>query len=131
MPSHRFRLLPGDYCIAKLPPGAEVQPPQEATPFHSVTRTAEETSVICETRHAPAGAELSPGWRGLALVGPFAFEETGVLASVAAPLAEAGVSVMAIATYDTDTLFVPAPDLPAALAALESAGHVLEPPSRG
>jgi len=41
-------------------------------------------------------------------------------------LAEAGVSVMAIATYDTDTLFVPAPDLPAALAALESAGHVLE-----
>ena len=62
----------------------------------------------------------------MALVGPFAFEETGVLASVAAPLAEAGVSVMAIATYDTDTLFVPAPDLPAALAALESAGHVLE-----
>jgi len=124
MPSQRFRLLPGDYCIAKLSPGAEVPQPME-TSFHSVTRTAEETSVICEARLAPPGAELSINWRGIALIGPFPFEEAGVLASVVAPLAEAGISVMAIATYDTDYLFIPVADLPAALAALESAGHVL------
>jgi hypothetical protein len=126
MPSHRFRLLPGDYCIAKLPPGAEVPMPQGETPFHSVTRTAEETSVICESRLAPPGAELSTGWRGIALAGPFAFEETGVLASVVSPLAEAGISVMAIATYDTDTLFVPSAELERAAKALVSAGHLLE-----
>jgi hypothetical protein len=125
MPNHRFRLLPGDYCIAKLRPGAEVPSPQGDTPFHSVTRTADETSVICETRLAPPSAEVSEGWRGIALIGPFPFEETGVLASVVAPLAEAGISVMAIATYDTDILFVPAASLPAALAVLESAGHML------
>ena len=110
MPSHRFRLLPGDYCIAKLPPGAEVPMAQVQTSFHSVTRTADETSVICETRLAPPGAELSLGWRAIALIGPFPFEATGVLASVVAPLAEACISVMAIATYETDYVFVPSPN---------------------
>jgi hypothetical protein len=126
MPSHRFRLLPGDYCIAKLPSGVEVPPAQQETPFHSVTRTAEETSVICESHFAPSGAQLSQGWRGIALIGPFPFEESGVLASVVSPLAEAGISVMAIATYDTDTLFVPSAELERAAKALVSAGHLLE-----
>jgi hypothetical protein len=126
MPSHRFRLLPGDYCIAKLPPGAEVPPPQGETPFHSVTRTGEETSVICETRLAPTGAKLSPGWKGISLIGPFPFEETGVLASVMSPVAKAGISVMAIATYDTDYLFVPSSEMEMAVKALVLAGHLLE-----
>jgi hypothetical protein len=49
--------------------------------------------------------------------------EIGVLAGLAAPLAEAKVSLLAISTFDTDYLLVSEKQLQAAIAALRSAGH--------
>ena len=66
-----------------------------------------------------------PGWRCLQVAGPLDFALTGVLASLAQPLAAAGVSIFAISTYDTDYLLVPDEALDASLAALRSAGHTL------
>ena len=71
----------------------------------------------------PAGIHHEGGWRVLAVRGPLAFELTGVLASLASPLAAAGVSIFALSTFDTDYLLVPGDRLETALAALEAAGH--------
>ena len=57
--------------------------------------------------------------------GRLAFTLTGVLASVAAPLAKAGISIFAVSTYDTDYLLVSDKDLREAAQALESAGHAI------
>ena len=54
----------------------------------------------------PEGALVQRGWRGLQVVGPLDFALTGGAAALTAPLAEAEVSVLPIATYDTDYLFV-------------------------
>ncbi len=56
--------------------------------------------------------------------GPLDFSLTGVLASLAGPLARAGIPIFAISTFDTDYLLVKAANLEAAIAALESVGHV-------
>jgi hypothetical protein len=56
-------------------------------------------------------------------VGPFDFSETGVIASVAGPLAEAGVSISVLATYDTDYLFVRNDALENTAEILQAAGH--------
>ena len=56
---------------------------------------------------------------------PIPFEEVGVLAGLAAPLAAAGVSVLAVATHDTDWLLVPARDVERAAAALAASGCVI------
>jgi len=48
---------------------------------------------------------------------------TGVLAGLTAPLAAAGISVFAIATYDTDHLLVRERDVDLAVVALRNAGH--------
>jgi hypothetical protein len=53
------------------------------------------------------------------------FELTGVLASLASPLAEAGVPLFALSTFDTDYLLIPGKDLERALSALAAAGHRL------
>ena len=45
--------------------------------------------------------------------------------SLASPLAEPGVSMMPVATYDTDYVFVRTPQLAQAIAALRSAGHTV------
>ncbi len=65
------------------------------------------------------------GWRGLKVAGPLDFALTGVLASLAGPLAEAGVSIFAISTYDTDYLFVREEQLGAAIDALRRAGFAI------
>jgi hypothetical protein len=47
----------------------------------------------------------------------------GVLASLVQPLAESGISVFAISTFDTDYLLVKVADLQRAINALRQNGH--------
>ena len=61
--------------------------------------------------------------RLMQIEGKLAFAMTGVLSSLATPLAEAGISIFAVATYDTDYLLVRDEDLQEATKALEAAGH--------
>ena len=101
-----LELLPEPLSVCRLAAGAPLPEwAAHARPFCSVTRTAEELSVICATAEVPAVSALvarEDGWRALRLVGPFAFTEVGVLLRVAAPLADAGVGILPVATFDTD-----------------------------
>jgi hypothetical protein len=54
------------------------------------------------------------------------FTLVGVLASLTAPIAKAGVGVFAVSTFDTDYLLVKEAEFPAAVAALRGAGHRVE-----
>jgi hypothetical protein len=57
------------------------------------------------------------------VAGPLDFALTGVAAALTAPLAAAEVSVLPVATFDTDYLFVREAALDRATAALRAAGH--------
>ncbi|HMV26161.1 MAG TPA: ACT domain-containing protein [bacterium] len=74
--------------------------------FFSVTRTDEELSIVCKQILVPPDARAEHGWRAFKIVGPIPFEMTGVLASVIAPLGEAGISIFAVSTFDTDYILV-------------------------
>ena len=117
-----LRLLPGELAVWKLPADA-APPPLPDGAFGSLTRTAEELSGVSPAAEAPPGAAVEAGWRCLAVEGPLAFELTGVLASLAAPLADAGVPIFVISTHDTDYLLLKSRDLERARAALDRAGH--------
>lgn len=92
-------------------------------PFHAITRTPRELSIVCPEDLVPAGVRSEKGWRCLSLAGPIAFTETGVLSSLATPLAEAGIGIFVISTFDTDYVLVAVSRLEAAVRALEGAGH--------
>ena len=113
-------------AIVRLEPVAAVPDWAMQGAFFSITRTHDELSIVCEDSHVPKGVESQRGWRALKVQGPFALSEVGVLASLATPLAIAGVSVLAIATYDTDYLLVSGTQLAAAIAALREAGHQIK-----
>jgi hypothetical protein len=118
-------LLPERFAISRLAADAPI--PQWATqgPFFSVTRTGDELSVVSELSRVPVGVHSQPGWRVLKVHGPFVLSEIGVLSSLAAPLAEAKISLFAVSTFDTDYLLVASETLSAAIAALERAGHTI------
>jgi hypothetical protein len=116
-------LLPQKFSVCKLIPDAAVPQWAERGAFCSVTRTAEELSILCESRFVPSEVKSEKGFRCFKLQGPFPFEMTGVLASVLAPLAKARVSIFAVSTYDTDYVMVKEKQLAKAEKALRAAGH--------
>lgn len=127
MPAHqlRLRLLPATFAICRLEPHAAVPPWLPQRGFSAVIRTAEELAIYSEESAVPEDVLAARGWRAFELVGPFDFDETGVIASVAGPLAEAGISVSVLATYDTDYVFVREDALENAAEVISAAGHHL------
>jgi hypothetical protein len=122
--THRLLLnvLPESYAVCRLAAG-EPFPAWAAGGFVSLTRTTDELSVVCRQGLPPEGVRREEGWRLLRVSGPLDFSLIGVLASLLAPLAEAGVGVLAISTFDTDHLLVREEGLGRAVQALRHAGH--------
>jgi hypothetical protein len=120
----KLLVLPDRLAICRLAPDATVPSWAWEGAFVSVTRTADELSIVCAEPCLPDHLEaVERGWRALRVAGTLDFALVGILARLAAPLAEAGVSIFALSTFDTDYLLVRAADLDTAVAALRSAGH--------
>jgi len=113
-------------AICRLDGDAALPPWATAGPLFSITRTPEELSIVCCQDVVPEGTPCERGWRCLRVAGTMPFSAVGVLASLTAPLAEAGVSLFAISTFDTDYLLVKEADFDKAIAALEKAGHSIK-----
>lgn len=122
-PRFELSLLPGRFAISRLAPTMAV--PEWATQgcFSSITRTREELSIVSEHSLVPAELPSQSSYRVLKVHGPFALTEVGVLSALASPLAEAGLSLFAISTFDTDYLLVASETISAAITALEQRGH--------
>jgi quinol monooxygenase YgiN len=113
---------PGELAVCRL--AADSPAPAWATgPIVSVTRAGTELSVICDATAVPPEIGREAPYRALKVAGPLDFRLTGVLASIAGPLAAAGVPILAVATYDTDYVLVRAAELDTACRALRAAGH--------
>ena len=119
----RLSVLEDRLAICRLAPDSEVPSWATEAGFFSITRTTDELSIVCPAPNIPDEVICESGWRALVLEGPLDFSLVGILASVATPLAEAGVSVFAISTYDTDYLLVQEDSLGTAVAALRESGH--------
>ena len=123
--SHRFSVLRGRYAIARISRRASVPEWADAArgAFHSITRTLDELSVVCAETAVPKSVHAERGWKAIKLLGPFSFDQVGVLASVANPLAASGVSIFAVSTFKTDYILVKDDQLGRAVSALKGAGH--------
>ena len=114
--------LPGTLAICRLAAGDPIPAWARGT-FTSITRTADELSIVCEAAAVPENVRSDAGWRGLRVSGSIAFETTGVAAALVAPLAAASISVFLVATFDTDYLLLKAERFDTALSILRAAGH--------
>ena len=123
----KFRWIEGLFAVVRLPSDAPVPEWAQAGPFISITRNSDELSIVCRQENVPLDVRGDHSWVCLKLEGPFAFSEVGGLASFINPLAESGVPVFAISTFDTDYVLISEEFMGTALAALNRAGHQLIP----
>ena len=117
--------LPGSFAICKLDKDAALPAWATAGNFFSITRTTDELSIVCSQSDVPEDVPCERDWRCLRVAGTMAFSVVGVLASLVTPLAEAGISVFALSTFDTDYLLVKEKDLENAVVALRQYGHTV------
>src|SRR5579872_2375383 len=115
-------LLEVRLAICRLAAGAEIPNWAFSGQLSSVTRTAEEMSIVCAEDQVPAGVRHEAGWRAIKVAGTFDIGLTGILESIARPLAEAGVSIFALSTFDTDYVLVKDASLEVAIKALKETG---------
>lgn len=123
--SYQLNLLPEVMALCRLAPGMPIPEWTASASLLNITRTAEELSILCDSHLVPSNVKVEGGWRVFKMIGPLEFTMVGVLASVLNPLAEAGITILAVSTYDTDYILVTEPDLKAAKAALHAAGHLI------
>lgn len=100
-----LEVLSETFGICKLRPGPVPAWATEPS-FHFIAGTPDELSVVCPESAIPERIPRESGWRCLRVRGPLDLSLTGVLASLAGPLAEAGISIFPISTHDTDYLLV-------------------------
>jgi uncharacterized protein len=112
-----------ELAVCQLAPDAEIPSWATRSAFQAIVRSPGETTIVCAAELVPSDVRSQKGWRCLGLAGPIPFTETGVVSSLAVPLAAAGVGIFVISTFDTDYLLVPGPRLEDAVRALEAAGH--------
>ena len=126
MPSLNLSLLSETYSVCRLPAGEPVQPLPSGS-FSLLVQAPDETTLVCALDDAPLRAEIDEGWRCFRIDQSFDFSVPGILASVLAPLAKAGIGIFATSTFSTDYVLVKARDLDPAIDALRAAGHVVSP----
>jgi hypothetical protein len=116
-------VLEPELAVCKIGPDQSIPPWSTKGQFFSLTKTADELSIVCEQSQVPQGVESEAGWRALKVLGPLDFGLTGILASIANPLAAASISIFALSTFDTDYVLVKASQLELAQTVLSKAGY--------
>jgi hypothetical protein len=126
--THRLALtpLPDTFAVCRLDQDAPVPAWASSGQFFSITRTADELSVVCPQAFVPDDVRCERGWRCLRVARTMDFSMIGVVASLVTPLAEAGISVFVVSTFDTDYMLVKENELARATVALLEAGHQVE-----
>ncbi|MEJ2599302.1 MAG: ACT domain-containing protein [Anaerolineales bacterium] len=121
-----LELLSWRLAVCKLPLDATLDLPGRLAEFWTYMATPEEHTLVClediVEQSLPAGTQAETGWRALRVAGSLDFSLVGILASIANPLAVAGVSIFALSTYDTDYVLIKEIDLDRAIEALGAAG---------
>jgi hypothetical protein len=118
-------LLADTFAICRLGSSAPIPSWVTNGDFFSITRTPDELSIVCRQSDVPSEIQSERDWRYLQVNGPLDFSLTGILASLATPLANAGISIFAISTFDTDYLLVKEIHRDKAIDVLRQAGHLV------
>jgi len=116
-------VLEDTFSVCRLAPDAGIPRWVPTKGLVSITRTAEELSIVCQSEAVPDGVRSERGFRVLKIEGPFDFSLTGILLAVIGPLGDAGISIFAVSTYDTDYVLVKKNDLTTAVSVLQASGH--------
>ncbi len=118
-------LLPQALAVCRLAPYEEIPIwALQQRSLLSITYTDDELSIVCSASSVPADIRCEKNWNAIKVRGPLDFSLTGILASLAVPLAVENIPLFVLSTFETDYILVKEQYVERAKNALESHGHV-------
>lgn len=116
--------IDGDFSVCKVVDFSQVN---WHTDYCFTGKTDEENSLVCLTADVPAlTIAREDGWKAFRIQGTLDFSLVGILARISALLAQSGIAIFALSTYNTDYVLTKAADFLPALALLRDAGYQIE-----
>ena len=110
-----------DFSVCQVPDYSLVNLDSKYT---FIEKTDEEKSLVCITSEVPANVlKRDDGWKAFRIQGILDFSLIGILAKIAGILADNGISIFAISTYNTDYILVKEENYPKALEILGASGY--------
>ena len=94
--------------------------------YSFIGKTDEEKSLVCITDEVPANViQQDDGWKAFRIQGVLNFSLIGILAKIAAALADNGISIFAVSTYNTDYVLMKKENYQKALDVLKALGYMI------
>ena len=119
-----LELLPETFAVCKVNDLTQVD---WHLPYCFAGHTDTECSLVCREQDVPENAiKIEYGWRCFRIQGMLDFSLVGILADLSKVLADAGIAIFAISTYDTDHILVSAKQCDQAQQALRAAGYAMK-----
>ena len=116
-----IKVLPYSFSVCKVTDYSLVNLDVQ---FTFTGRTDEEKSLVCLTANVPTNTlEREDGWRAFRIQGILDFSLIGILAKISNILAENGIGIFAISTFNTDYILTKEENHQKAITALLHAGY--------
>jgi uncharacterized protein len=122
-----LKVTPWHLSLAQLPHGSDCDWAKSSA-FYTISQTAEELSVVCETSLIPQSIKQQKNWRAFYIDGVLDFSLVGILAKISSILAAAEISIFAISTYNTDYILIKEEKLEPAIEVLRGKGYQIIAP---
>lgn len=92
--------------------------------YSFIGKTDEEKSLVCVTSEVPANVmQRDDGWKAFRIQGVLDFSLIGILSKIATILADNGISIFAVSTYNTDYVLIKKENYQKGIDVLQAAGY--------
>ena len=92
--------------------------------YSFIAKTEEERSLVCITKEIPSNViRRDDGWKAFCVQGVLDFSLIGILSEISTILAEHGISIFAVSTYNTDYILIKDTNYEKALEVLKFSGY--------
>jgi len=119
----KLKVINEEFTVCKLKDYSQID---ISEPFVFTGSTDEEKSLVCPTRLVPSEViERSDGWKALRIEGILDFSLIGIIAKISAVLADSGIGIFVVSTFNTDYILTQADRFEMALRLLSDAGYCI------
>lgn len=118
-----IKVLDYDFSVCKVEDYSLVDLSAE---FCFMGKTDEEKSLVCLTDKVPDNIiEREDGWKAFRIQGVLDFSLIGILSKISGLLAENGIGIFAISTFNTDYILIKRENFQKAVSVLDNNGYII------
>lgn len=118
-----LQIIERNFTICKVADYSEINP---GSPFVFTAATDQENSLVCPTELTPENVTArEDGWKALRIEGILDFSLVGILSRISTILAENGIGIFAVSTFNTDYILLKENNLENAVKVLAEAGYTV------